>query len=97
MIRYVRMRFRPEEVPHFLQVFEHYQEQIRAVPGCLYLALQQDLDEPNCWMTHSHWESPAHLESYRNSALFREVWAQTKVLFEKPAQAFSVENRIVLT
>lgn len=97
MIRYVRMSFRSEEIPTFLAVFSQYHDQIRAVPGCQYLALQQDIDSPNIWMTHSVWESPEDLEDYRKSALFQEVWGKTKCLFSNPPVAFSVENRIVLT
>ncbi|MFN4084463.1 MAG: putative quinol monooxygenase [Spirosomataceae bacterium] len=97
MIRYVRMSFKPSEVSNFLSVFSQYKDQIRAVSGCQYVALQQDLDHPHIWMTHSVWDSPGHLEAYRKSALFQEVWGKTKPLFLEPAVAFSVENYLELT
>lgn len=96
MTRYVRMYFRPEEVSVFLDVFAQYQAQIRSVPGCQYVALQQDLSDPCCWMTHSQWASAEDLEAYRTSDLFREVWGKAKTLFSRSPEAYSVENRVEL-
>lgn len=96
MVRYVRMHFRPEEIANFLLVFAQYQDRIRAVSGCQYLALQHDLTDEGCWMTHSRWASEEDLEAYRRSDLFREVWGKTKVLFSKSPEAYSVKNHIEL-
>jgi heme-degrading monooxygenase HmoA len=57
--------------------------------------LLRDADKPHIFCTYSIWESEAHLENYRNSALFKEVWKFTKSLFlEKPVafSAFCLEN-----
>ncbi|MFM1898201.1 MAG: hypothetical protein RL577_441, partial [Bacteroidota bacterium] len=39
--------------------------------------------------TLSRWESVDDLERYRNSQLFEETWAKTKVLFDRKPEAFS--------
>ena len=37
------------------------------------------------------------LENYRNSALFKNVWAKTKVLFNDKPQAWSVNKNVSLS
>ncbi len=79
------MTFREGEVPSFRRRFDRYRPHILASPGCLYLSLHQDLDDPQVLFTISRWESAQALEDYRRSELFREVWQQTKALFESAA------------
>ena len=40
-------------------------------------------------MTYSHWESESALNQYRDSELFKSVWAFTKTLFSDKPVAFS--------
>jgi quinol monooxygenase YgiN len=90
LIRIVRMTFRTEAVADFLQVFRASEDRIRQQPGCRHMELWQDADAPNVFCTYSHWDSAADLNTYRNSALFGEVWPATKKLFAAPPVAFSV-------
>jgi len=92
LIRIVRMTFAPEKVPVFLEIFRNSQDQIRQVPGCRFLELWQDADQPHTYCTHSHWDSAEALNAYRDSELFGRVWPATKALFVEPAQAFSVHQ-----
>jgi quinol monooxygenase YgiN len=92
LIRIVRMSFRPEAVPTFLELFRNSQDQIRQMPGCCFLELWQDADQPSIYCTHSHWESVEALNNYRHSELFGQVWPATKALFAVPAQAFSIQQ-----
>ena len=92
LIRVVKMEFRADEVANFLVVFAKRRAQIRAFPGCTHLALWRDIDNPNVFFTHSHWISPAALEAYRHSALFKSTWALTKPLFAARAAAWSVRE-----
>jgi len=89
LIRIVRMTFALHQVEEFLRLFEESKAQIRQMPGCLFLELWQDADQPNVYCTHSHWESAEALEAYRRSALFGRVWPATKALFAAPPLAFS--------
>ncbi len=92
--RLVKLTFKPESVPEFLDHFAAHKNAIRSFPGCLHLELWQQ-DEPNehVFFTYSHWESPDHLEAYRVSQLFKGVWAQTKIHFADKPVAWSVNLR----
>lgn len=87
--RIVRLSFAQENVSTFLQIFENSKEQIAGFPGCNELTLLQDADNKQVFYTFSIWDSPADLENYRNSNLFRGTWQKTKVLFNDKPQAFS--------
>ncbi len=89
LIRIVRMVFRPEKVPEFLEIFHQAQPLIRDFAGCNHLELLQDAVEPHIISTLSHWQSAQMLEAYRQSGLFKHTWADTKVLFAQKPQAFS--------
>ncbi len=89
LIRIVRMTFQPEKVGDFLEIFAQSKHKIRAMPGCYHLELLRDYDKPDVFITHSHWEDDAALNHYRDSELFKETWAKTKVLFAEKPFAFS--------
>ena len=91
-IRVVRMTFRPEEVPAFLENFEANKFLIRNFPGCRHLELWQDENQKNIFVTYSHWESEAALNQYRDSQLFKSVWSFTKTLFSEKPQAWSTKK-----
>ncbi len=90
LLRIVRMSFKPELVSDFLAMFEQVKPKIEAMPGCSGVELKQDLHLAHVFYTLSHWESEAHLNSYRNSALFAKTWAETKARFNEAPQAFSL-------
>ncbi len=92
LIRVVRMTFRTEEVPAFLKNFEAHKILIRNFPGCRHLELWQDENQKNIFVTYSHWESEAALNQYRDSELFKSVWAYTKALFSEKPQAWSTKK-----
>ncbi len=92
LIRIVRMTFQPGKLAEFEAIFATAKAQIRAFPGCAFLELWQDLDNPTVRITHSHWESAEALEAYRHSELFRTTWAATKVLFSGRPLAFSAQK-----
>jgi quinol monooxygenase YgiN len=96
LIRIVRMTFAPERVPDFLALFERSKEQIRNQPGCRHLELWRDIAQPNVFNTYSHWDTENHLNAYRDSELFGDVWPNTKKLFAAPPVAFTVEQIAVL-
>ncbi len=96
LIRIVRMTFKNDCIEQFLEIFERSKGHIRKFPGCRHLELLRDWDQENVFTTLSHWNDREALERYRRSDLFREVWAQTKPLFQEKPLAFSLsrfENR----
>ena len=94
LIRIVRMTFRPDAVPAFLDIFAASQPRIEAQPGCRSVRLWRDSAAPHVLATYSIWESEAALNQYRRSELFGTVWLRTKALFAEPAQTFSYESEI---
>ena len=90
--RIVKMEFAPENVPAFLANFDLVKDKIRNFPGCDHLELWRGKDDGATFFTHSRWESPEHLDIYRNSPIFKEVWATTKAMFRSKAQAWSVDS-----
>ena len=92
LIRIVKMSFYPENIPAFLDIFENSKEKIRNREGCRLLELYSDQQNPNVYFTYSHWESEKDLNAYRKSELFGDVWPNTKKLFDKKPEAWSVDR-----
>ncbi|RZS90579.1 putative quinol monooxygenase [Aquimarina brevivitae] len=90
--RIVKMGFEPAKVDAFLAEFNAKKAMIRNFEGCHHLELLRDVQHPNQFFTYSYWESEAHLNNYRNSALFKEVWANTKIKFNQKPEAWSVQS-----
>jgi quinol monooxygenase YgiN len=90
--RIVKMSFKPSEIEKFLENFNASKQKIRNFEGCNRLELLRDKNNSNIFFTYSYWESEAHLENYRNSELFKTVWATTKKLFNNKPQAWSVDT-----
>jgi heme-degrading monooxygenase HmoA len=90
LVRIVKMTFKIDKIDEFLDFLEDKKPLIRNFPGCRMVEILQDLDHPTILMTHSYWESAADLEKYRNSELFKFVWANTKIHFDGKPEAFSM-------
>lgn len=73
----------------FLEIFSENKLVIRNFKGCSHLELFRDIHNPNIFTTLSHWENDNYLNDYRNSDLFSQVWAKTKLLFGGHPQANS--------
>lgn len=94
--RIVKMTFIPEQVDTFLKMFDEVKTKIRAVEGCQHLELLSDINQPNVLFTYSYWDDPTFLEKYRHSALFKDVWANTKCHFSEKPEAWSLERKVIL-
>ncbi|WGK64093.1 putative quinol monooxygenase [Croceiramulus getboli] len=94
IVRIVKMEFHESELDRFREIFEANKAQIRSFPGCEFLELYQGTDNPCIFFTYSYWETEAHLNAYRESAFFKDLWPKTKALFSQKPQAWSV-NKIV--
>ena len=92
LVRIVKMRFRESEIPTFLTNFEQVKEQIRTFPGCQFLELYRDQNDPCIFFTYSYWDTADALDNYRHSALFKGVWAKTKPMFSDKPEAWSVDK-----
>ena len=92
IVRIVKMNFLEAEIEQFLTNFNSNKEKIRNSKGCNLLELYRDKTSPNIFFTYSYWDTERDLENYRNSTLFKEVWAKTKVLFNSKPEAWSVNK-----
>jgi heme-degrading monooxygenase HmoA len=90
------MTFQEDKTEAFQEIFDSSKDKIRAMQGCCHLELMRDINQPNIYMTHSHWELETDLNNYRNSDLFKTTWAKTKVLFADKPLAFSVKSQTVV-
>jgi quinol monooxygenase YgiN len=92
LTRLVKMNFHPDKTEEFLKIFTANKKFIAAFPGCTSLQLKRDINTPTIFFTISEWNSEADLENYRNSDLFKSVWAKTKVLFNEKPQAWTLSD-----
>jgi len=91
LIRIVRMTFQEDKIEDFLLIFNRSKAKIRGFAGCQHLELLRDKNAYNVMLTYSYWLSEQHLNTYRDSELFKTTWAATKVLFSDKPVAFSSE------
>lgn len=82
----------PEKVKDFVELFKATRKKIEGFEGCKGVQLLNDIKSTNIFFTYSHWDSEEHLENYRNSELFKDTWAKTKVLFNNKPEAWSVKE-----
>lgn len=94
--RVVRMTFQEDKVGAFLDNFNQNKEKIRTFPGCQHLELWKDENFNNIFITYSFWEDEVSLNQYRDSELFKSVWAAIKPLFLEKPSAFSAKKLVEL-
>lgn len=90
--RIVKMTFESDKIELFLAYLPQYQAAIRQSPGCRYLQILRDTQNPCIVFTYSHWENAESLDQYRNSPLFQTVWAQVRQWFAEKPQAWSLQT-----
>ena len=88
--RIVKMSFELEKVENFKSIYELNWHKIKGFEGCLHVELLQDRSIPSIFFTYSNWESENHLNNYRDSIVFKTVWASTKVLFNQKPEAWTL-------
>lgn len=92
IIRIVKMHFQPDKINDFVHIFNDNKSRIAGFEGCMHVELLKDINSDNTFFTYSHWRSPDALENYRHSETFRDIWGQTKVLFNRAPEAWSVQK-----
>ena len=92
ILRIVKMKFKSEHCNEFLELFNKYHSQIAGFKNCISVELLRDINDTDIFFTYSKWESESDLNNYRESELFKLVWAQTKAMFEQKAEAWSIEK-----
>ena len=90
--RIVKMEFEADKVEVFKFIFKQNKSKIIAQEGCYGLELYQDIHEYNVFFTYSKWKSQVHLDRYRKTELFKNIWKETKVFFCNKPIAWSVHE-----
>jgi heme-degrading monooxygenase HmoA len=96
-VRIVKLTFKTTNIETFLTNFNENKNNIRNIERCRLLELYRDKNNTNIFFSYSYWDSEKHLNNYRNSELFKTVWAKTKVLFSDKPEAWSVDKLESLT
>ncbi|MBK9270619.1 MAG: antibiotic biosynthesis monooxygenase [Saprospiraceae bacterium] len=89
--RFVRMYFTDRGAEEFVELFNQSEAVIEKFNGCMSVSLMRDPIHTNQFLTYSIWQSEEDLNAYRDSDFFRETWAKTKSLFDKKAEAWSMQ------
>jgi quinol monooxygenase YgiN len=92
ILRIVRLTILPDRTSDFLNHFNRIKHRILSFEGCSSLELHSALHHPNVFFTVSCWQSEFHLQNYQQSDFFKETWSIVKPLFEKKAEAWSLEK-----
>ena len=96
LVRIVKLSLEERHIEMFLHNFEQQKENIRNFKGCQFLELYQDKHAKNVFFTYSYWENEDALNGYRNSELFKGIWAVTKPMFNAKPEAWSVDKLATL-
>lgn len=88
--RIVKMKLKTGHSGLFKDIFYESQELIRTFDGCMGVELMVDHSDPDEYFTISRWLSQEHLDSYRESVLFKTTWSKVKPLFSVKAEAWSL-------
>ena len=96
IIRIVQLKFRPDTVDHFLNLFEVKKQQMRNAKGCEHLELWQDEEYPLTFFTYAIWKDESSLNQYRYSEFFKSLWAQTRVLFGDFPVSWNLKSKLVV-
>ena len=91
-VRIVKMTFDSNKIEIFLKNFNDNKQNIRNFEGCRLLELYRDKTNTSIFFTYSYWENEAALENYKNSTLFKNIWAKTKIYFVEKPEAWSVNK-----
>ncbi len=95
-VRIVKLSFQSDKIETFLNNFENQKTLIRNFSGCRLLELYRDKQQPNVFFTYSYWNDEKDLDAYRNSELFKGIWAETKIFFNDKPLAWSVDKLVSL-
>lgn len=91
-VRIVKMTFKLDKVESFLENFKSHKLKVKNAKGCNLIELYRDKNNPAIFFTYSYWEKETDLENYRNSGIFNNIWAQTKILFDDKPEVWSLDK-----
>lgn len=90
--RIVKLTIDNKHIVDFRQIFKENHSGISSFEGCKEVKLVFDVNNPNIHFTLSIWENIDAIEKYRQSELFKGIWATVKPWFADKPQAWSTEE-----
>ena len=90
--RIVMLNFQPDRVDEFLEIFNQNKQVLAKSDGCIRFEIFKSTGDTDTYVTISNWQSEEHLEMYRQSDLFKEIWSKVKPLFNNKAQAWTLNT-----
>ena len=76
----------------FLEIFNQNKQVLAKSDGCIRLEIFKSTNDTDTYFTISNWQSEDHLEMYRQSELFKDIWSKVKPLFNNKAQAWTLNT-----
>lgn len=92
--RIVKLTIQPDKTAEFLAIFDESKSFILNSEGCSFVQALHDIHKPHVFFTYSIWDSEEHLNKYRQSATFDNIWQRTKLLFAAKAEAWSLVSPV---
>ncbi|MBC7744014.1 MAG: antibiotic biosynthesis monooxygenase [Flavobacterium sp.] len=90
--RIVKLNLHPQYSKKFEQIFYQSRASIENFDGCQTTTLFKVSGTESQYFTISYWQSEKHLENYRASLLFKNIWQQVKPLFSSKAEAYTLNS-----
>jgi quinol monooxygenase YgiN len=90
--RIVMLNFQPDRVDEFLEIFNQNKQVLAKSDGCIRLEIFKSTGHTDTYVTISNWQSEEHLEMYRQSELFKEIWSKVKPFFNNKAQVWTLNT-----
>ena len=86
------LNFQPDKVDEFLEIFNQNKQVLAKSDGCIRLEIFKSTNDTDTYVTISNWQSEEHLEMYRQSELFKDIWSKVKPLFNNKAEAWTLNT-----
>ncbi len=91
IVRMVKMTVQEDKIEAYKAYTAILKPRIRAFEGCQHLDLLQDINQRNIFFSYSLWDTEEHLNTYRKSEFFQDLWGKVKPMFKAKTEAWSTE------
>jgi quinol monooxygenase YgiN len=88
--RFVKLTIQIDKIEKFTSIYNEKNNNVRNFDGCSHLEIFKDIHDKRVFFTLSKWVSEEHLNMYRSSEIFKDIWSNFKPLFAAEAQAWSL-------
>lgn len=94
IVRIVELSLQPDKLVQSKILLEEVAPKVRAMKGCSFLEILDDIHDESRFTTYSYWDSEEDLNRYRDSETFVNFWKALKPNFKAKARAWSSERLV---